>query len=161
MYHDNCSALDQGKAISAVFCDVLKALDRVWHEGLIHKLSSLCIHGPLLYWFAPYLLWREQRVVFANTSSSWCSILVGVPEGSILGSLLFLIYMNELVNSIQTKIRLFADYTPLYILADSPKSAAEQLTEILRKLNPGPKHGLFYLTPLKLNLEKTLKTFTS
>ncbi len=89
IYNDICKALDEGKEVRAVFCDISKAFDRVWHKGLLYKLSSLGITGSLLDFFSSYLSKRRQRVVYGNSSSSWASINAGVPQGSILGPLLF------------------------------------------------------------------------
>ncbi len=100
VYNDICKALDDGKEVRAVFCDISKAFDRVWHRGLIFKLSSIGINGCLLKWFSSYLSSRKQRVVYANASSQWSSINAGVPQGSILGPLLFMIYVNDIVNEI-------------------------------------------------------------
>ena len=65
------------------------AFDRVWYKGLLYKLSSVGISWPLLQWFTDYLNNRKQRVVLPGTASSWASIKAGVPQGSILGPLLF------------------------------------------------------------------------
>ncbi len=111
VYNDICKALDDGKEVRAVFCDISKAFDRVWHRGLLFKLSSIGVTGCLYQWFASYLSSRKQRVVYANASSEWSYINAGVPQGSILGPLLFLIYINDIVNEINSKIRLFADDT--------------------------------------------------
>ncbi len=89
IYNDICKALDEGKEVRAVFCDISKAFDRVWHKGLLYKLSSLGITGSLPDFFSSYLSKRRQRVVYGNSSSSWASINAGVPQGSILGPLLF------------------------------------------------------------------------
>ena len=81
----------------AVFCDISKAFDRVWHRGLLYKLRRIGISGSLLSWFANYLKDRKQRVVLPGASSNWSIINAGVPQGSILGPLLFLIYINDIV----------------------------------------------------------------
>ena len=69
-YNEICQTLDGGKEVRAVFCDISKAFDRVWHRGLIHKHSSSGIGGHLLNWFNFYLSDRKQRVVVSNSSSS-------------------------------------------------------------------------------------------
>ena len=114
VYNTFCKALDEGKEVRAVFCDVSKAFDRVWHTGLLYKLNRAGISGPLLSWFTNYLNNRKQRVVLPGTSSSWKPIKAGVPQGSILGPLLFLIYINDIVEDIHCSIRLFADDTSLF-----------------------------------------------
>ena len=82
-------ALDEEKEIRIVFCDISKAFDRVWHKGLIYKLKSSGLSGPLIDWLASYLDNRQQRVYLNNCSSTWQNTNAGVPQGSILGPLLF------------------------------------------------------------------------
>ena len=107
-YNEICQALDDGKEVRAVFCDISKAFDRVWHRGFIHKLSSIDISGSLLSWFTSYL---KQRVVVANSFSSWKCVTAGV--GSIIGPFLFILYVNDIVSGVRGNIRLFADDTSL------------------------------------------------
>ena len=84
-YHD----LDVGKEVRAVFCDISKAFDRVWHRGLLFKLESVGIVGNLLQWFTDYLNCRKQLVTLSGVKSEILNISAGVPQGSILGPLLF------------------------------------------------------------------------
>jgi hypothetical protein len=118
-------ALDDGKEVRVVFCDVSKAFDRVWHKGLLTKLKSIGIQGPLLSWIENYLLDRKQRVVINGCCSDWRNVCAGVPQGSILGPLFFIIYINDIVADINSSIKLFADDTNLYIIVDDPVDAAE------------------------------------
>ena len=122
-----CKALDDGKEVRAVFCDVTKAFDRVWHKNLLFKLNSIGINGTLLQWFTDYLRDRKQRVVVPEDSSDWCFIKVGVPQGSILGPLLFLVFINDTEEEINSYIWLYADETSLYIVVDDPLDSAIKL----------------------------------
>ncbi len=149
LYNDISKALDDGLEVRAVFCDISKAFDRVWHRGLIYKLSSIGITGCLLQWFKSYLTSRKQRVVYANASSEWESITAGVPQGSILGPLLFLIYINDIVIDIKSKIRLFADDTSLYIIVDDPLSSSVSLNDDLRTIHMWSKRWLVTFNPSK------------
>ena len=138
-----------GKEIRAVFCDISKAFDRVWHRGLIYKLKSAGISGNLLGWFENYLKDREQRVVINGTNSDWVAITAGIPQGSILGPLLFLIYINDIVSDIHSTIKLFADDTSLYIIVDNPRDAAVQLNRDLDIISAWAKKWLVDFNPNK------------
>jgi hypothetical protein len=98
--------LDNQDEILLVFLDVSKAFDRVWHEGLLYKLEQAGIHGALLYWFGSYLLNRRQRVVVAGKSSNTRHTFAGVPQGSILGPLLFLLYISDLSSNLESRTSL-------------------------------------------------------
>ena len=88
------------------FLDISKAFDKVWHDGLLYKLESFGISGNLLKLFHSYLNNRQQRVVFNSWYSKWAPILAGVPQGSILGPLLFLIYINDLPENLKSSAKL-------------------------------------------------------
>ena len=130
IYNTFCKALDEGKEVRAVFCDVSKTFDRVWHKGLLFKLNSVGINGTLLQWFTDYLKDRKQRVFLPGVSSDWCFVKAGVPQGSILGPLLFLVFINDIVEAINSYIRLFAYDTGLYIIVDDPLDYAIDLSKI-------------------------------
>ena len=128
-------ALDAGKEIRVIFCDISRAFDRVWHEGLLYKLEKIGIRGNLLKWFKSYLSERRQRVVIAGYQSDTNEIRAGVPQGSILGPILFLIFINDIVCDISCNIRLFADDTSLFIVVEDEYTAANLLNEDVEKIN--------------------------
>ena len=142
LYNTFCQALDSGKEVHVVFCDVSKAFDRVWHKGLLCKLRAAGISGSLLSWFISYLSERRQRVILPGTHSDWNCIYAGVQQGSILGPLLFLLYINDIVNDIGSNIRLFADDTSLFLVVENPDTAAETLNSDLEKITHGQIPGL-------------------
>ena len=111
-YHAFCESVDNGKEIRTVFCDISKAFDRVWHRGLLQKLSGTGCSDKIICWFSSYLSGRKQRVVFNGQVSDWTSIQAGVPQSSILGPLLVLIYINDIVSGIRCPVRLFVDSPP-------------------------------------------------
>ena len=93
--------------VRAVFLDISKAFDKVWHEGLIFKLKQNGISGKLLKFFESYLYNRKQRVMINGSYSDYASIESGVPQGSVLGPLLFLVYINDLENIYKIKCEFF------------------------------------------------------
>ena len=149
IYNTFCYALDDGKEVRAVFLDISKAFDRVWHKGLLLKLNFVGIRGSLLLWFPDYLTNRRQRVVLPGDCSDWTLTKAGVPQGSILGPLLFLIFINDLVSDIETNIRLFADDTSLCIIVETPQSAARKLNNDLSKIKAWASKWLVTFNPSK------------
>ena len=135
LYNTFCLALDAGKEVRAVFCNVSKAFDRVWHTGLLAKLRAASVTGEVLAWFSNYLSNRKQRVILPGAVSEWTDIKAGVPQGSILGPLLFLIYINDIVHDIGFNFRLFAGDTSLFIIVDNPLTAARNLNADLEKIS--------------------------
>ena len=102
--------------------------------GLIAKLRYYGISGRLLKWFESYLSQRFQRVVIPGGTSEWVEIKAGVPQGSILGPLLFILHINDIVNDIHCGFRVFADDTSLYIVLDTPNNAARLMKTDLEKI---------------------------
>ena len=125
--HDIYQSLDQGYEVRGVFLDISKAFDKVWHKGLIHKLKQNGIGGPLLKLLTDFLKSRKQRVVLNGQHSSWSDVLAGVPQGSILGPLLFLIYINDLSDGLQCNPKLFADDTSLFATVHNINKATNDL----------------------------------
>ncbi len=149
LYHVFCEALNKGKEIRVVFCDISKAFDKVWHRGLIHKLKSAGIRGKLLSWFISYLENRKQRVIIEGECSNWKPVKAGVPQGSVLGPLLFLIYINDIVNVVNSQVKLFADDTSLFIIVEDPISAANSLNADLSNISAWSKQWLVNFNPAK------------
>jgi hypothetical protein len=150
IYHQFCTAVNDGKEIRVVFLDISKAFDRVWHKGLLYKLKRCGITGNLLEWLKDYLSERQQRVIVNGHHSEWGKINVGVPQGSVLGPLLFLIFINDITYVIKNcKIRLFADDTCLFIEVEDPNVTAIELNEDLEKLNQWSKKWHVDFSPPK------------
>ena len=93
----------------ANFLDISNVFDKVWHERLLFKLERIGISANLLSLLNSFLSNRFQRVVLNGQCSSWSSVLAGVLQGSILGPLLFLIYIKDLLENLQSTVKLFAD----------------------------------------------------
>ena len=149
LYHEFSKAVDLQKEVRVVFCDITKAFDRVYHPGLIHKLKKAGIQGPLIHWIEDYLFARTQRVVIQGQASSWGDIRAGVPQGSVLGPLWFLVYVNDIVEIVNSEIRLFADDTTLYITVNDPIIATETLNHDLSSLSEWSNQWLVSFNPQK------------
>ena len=103
----------------------------MWHDGLIHKLKSNGISGNLSSFLENYLSNRHQRITLNGTESSWKAISAGVPQGSVLGPLLFLVYINDLTENIKSQMRLFADDSSLFTPVFDVQATHEQLVKDL------------------------------
>jgi len=109
--------IDNGNSAIGIYLDLTKAFDLMNHDILFYKLQYYGVRGKVLEWFKSYLYNREQYTYVNNTYSKPLNLNIGVPQGSILGPLLFLIYINDInaINIENTEIRLFADDTNLFI----------------------------------------------
>lgn len=142
-------ALDHGKEIRVVFFDISKAFDRVWHKGLLFKIQKIGIRGNLLSWIKSYLSGRVQKVVINGKESSEIRINAGVPQGSILGPLFFLLFINDIVLEIGCCIKLFADDTTIYIIIENPNTDAQLLNNDLSKVHQWSHNWLVKFNPQK------------
>ncbi len=136
IYHKFCDAVSNGKEVRVVFLDISRAFDRVWHAGLLYKLRRAGIKGSLLEWIKNYLSERKQRVCLNGQFSEWGTITAGVPQGSVLGPLLFLIFINDLTDVVRhTQLRLFADDTCLFITVDNRDTDSELINSDLSAIH--------------------------
>ena len=137
LYHTFCEALDAGKDVRAELSSATSArlLIVSGTKDLIHKLEAAGVAEEALSWFRNYLSDRRQRVVLPGASSDLAYIRAGVPQGSILGPLLFLVYINDIVEDICSHIRLFSNDTSLFIIVDDPIASAARLNIDLDKIS--------------------------
>ena len=113
-FNDWSSSRNNSKTTDCIFLDLAKAFDSVPHERLLLKLQRHGIEGSLFLWFRNFLTNRQQRVVIRGTYSNWAPVISGVPQGTILGPTLFLLYINDITNDTTSTIKLFADDTKIY-----------------------------------------------
>ena len=126
-------ALMHGIPVDVLYLDYQKAFDSVPHLRLLEQVKSFGIEGKACSWLKAFLSNRTQKVRVNGSESKWAPVLSGIPQGSILGPILFSLFVNDLPNEIQSLISLFADDTKIYIPLTSDDSA-QQLQEDLWKL---------------------------
>ena len=101
--------LDKGMKVSVVYLDFCKAFDKVPHRRLLVALQSHGIDGSLLKWIETWLRGRKQRVVINGQKSEWVEVMSGVPQGTVLAPLFFIIFVNSLDSKLTSKVWKFAD----------------------------------------------------
>lgn len=112
--HDLASGLNNRSQIDAVLLDFSKAFDKVPHQRLLKKLHHYGIRGMILDWIKAFLLSRKQQVILEGVKSCASDVSSGVPQGTVLGPLLFNIFINDLPNQVSSQVRLFADDCLIY-----------------------------------------------
>ena len=146
-------SLDNGEYTIGLYLDLSKAFDTVNHNILLNKLDHYGIRGHTLAWFESYLTNRKQYVLVDNNKSELGKITTGVPQGSVLGPLLFIIYMNDICNVIKNntaKLMLFADDTNLFISGKNPIQIKNDMEAEAKNLQEW-----FKANKLTLSIEKT------
>src|SRR5579872_4223106 len=132
---DWISALDSGKQVEIIYTDFAKAFDKVPHQRLVTKLKGYGLDNKLISWISEFLCFRTQRVRIENSYSSPTSVKSGIPQGSVLGPLLFVIYINDLPDVCQDLCSLFsfADDAKMYKVI-SQNSDLELLTKACQSM---------------------------
>ena len=144
--------IDRGNMVGAVFLDLKKAFDTINHDILISKLSNYNFSDITLKWFKSYLCNREQCVVINNKQSTLLGCNTGVPQGSILGPILFSLYINDLPASCPgAGIQMYADDTVIYVPGRTNTSISTQLTDHLESVSKWLERSC-----LTLNIKKTV-----
>ena len=133
--HDIYNAFDANPSLEVrgVFLDISKVFDRVWHKGLLYKLKCMGIDGN--FSVESFLSNRYQRVALNGQASSWTDVNAGVPQGSILGPLFFIIYINDLSENLKSTVKLFADDTSIFHVVKDPNTSAEILNHDLTRIS--------------------------
>ena len=148
--HEILKGFDASPSIDAceIFLDISKACDRVWHEELIFKIRSRGVSDSLLCLFNRFFPKRLQRVVLNGQASEWWKVLAGVPQGSILGPLLFLIFINDIPANLECNVKIFADDTFHFSLVCDPSESSAKLCRDL-----GRVAGWAYQWKMPFNLD--------
>ena len=133
--HEIFTPFDNGLEVRSAFLDISKAFDKAWYEGLVSKLKHNTIFGELFHILFDFLSNRKQRVVLNGQNSSWANVHAGVPQGSILGPLIFLIYISDLSDNLTSNAKLFADDTSLFSVVHDVNTSAKELNDDLKKVN--------------------------
>ena len=136
--HKIYQSFDVGYEVRGVFLDISKAFDKVWHEDLIFKLKQNGISVKLFNLIKDFLKNRKQRVVLNGPFSSRADVDAGVPQGSILGPLIFLIYINDLTNDLSSSAKLSADDTSLFSVVFNVDVTAKELNDDPAKVQEWP-----------------------
>ena len=148
-YLDYCAeAMGKGRSVDSIYLDFQKAFDTVPHRRLIVKLKAYGICGPLLKWINSFLSMRKQQVSVNGCLSSEQSVISGVPQGSVLGPLLFVLYINDLPDEINSMVLMFADDTKLFRIIESSEDT-KVLQEDLKKLEEWSSTWLLKFHPGK------------
>jgi len=143
--------LDNHEYTIGIYLDLQKAFDTVNHDILLYKLSNYGIGGVVYQWFKKYLSDRKQFISVAGVSSEIGSISMGVSQGSVLGPLLFLLYVNDIHKAVlDAKVKLFADYTNLFLYG-------KNLCTLFDRANACLQHMFkwFIANRLNFNVDKT------
>jgi sarcosine oxidase/L-pipecolate oxidase len=127
--------LDKKNSIDVIYLDFQKAFDTVPYKRLIHKLKGYGISGNLLLWIEDFLHERKQRVVSNGQSSSWTEVTSGIPQESVLGTILFTIYINDLPDALENMIKLFADDTKVFATVNNEEDKNSLQGDIDKLMN--------------------------
>ena len=132
---DWTEALEDGHCLDVIYLDFKKAFDSVPHQRLLSKLEAYGITGTLQKWLVDFLIGRKQRVVLGGETSEWTTVKSGIPQGSVLGPVLFVIFINDLPDALNSTVKIFADDTKIY----RPLRGPSDITRLQDDINAADK----------------------
>ena len=141
---DMTEAIDNGEDVDVIYLYFFKAFDKVPNRRLDYKLEQYAIKTDLLLWIKNFLHDRQQRVTIGDSSSDWTPVSSGIPQGSVLGPILFLIYINDLPGAIDCCIKFFADDAKLYLKVNSLVQADQLQGNVTRSENWADNWRMFF-----------------
>lgn len=124
--------LDSGDPVDAIYLDFRKAFDTVPHQRLLNKLKAYGIVGDINDWIRAFLTGRTHRVVVNSSLSSWLEVLSGIPQGSVLGPILFVLFINDLPDMVRSTAHIFADDTKVYRSVLTEQDCVELQADLTR-----------------------------
>ena len=160
------SSLDEGLIVGIASMDLSKAFDAICHSHLLQKLCNMGLHGNTVKWVESYLKTRIQKTVFKDFQSAYCTVTSGVPQGSILGPILFLCFTNDLISSFpDIKVVSYADDTQFIVTGKTVEIVQKKLEEVIEKAenwyksnslmsNPSKTEVIFFTPKNKHNSQK-------
>lgn len=141
---DVTEALDNGFEVDVIYLDFAKAFDKVPHRRLLRKIEAYGVKGKLLVWIREFLNDRKQRVMVNGSYSEWEKITSGIPQGSVLGPILFLIYINDLPDVLRCLLKLFADDAKLYRVVKSAQDCGDLQVDVFKSEEWAKVWEMFY-----------------
>ena len=124
--------VEQHQSWDTIYLDLAKAFYKVVHQRLLKKISSYGIKGALLSWISSFLLDRRQCVSIKGSSSTWKPVDSGVPQGSVLGPIFFIMYVNDIPDIVKSNVWIFTDDTKLFATTDQTITLQEDLDNLMK-----------------------------
>jgi len=157
IYNNIYNKLDNHEAVIGIYLDLQKAFDTVNHKILLYKMYQYGIRGITYNWFVSYLANRFQFTSVDNVHSGLLTVTCGVPQGSVLGPLLFLLYVNDIANAVPGEtVKLFDDDTNLFLSCKDIDSLNQKANFCIRRLN-----DWFLANRLSINLDMSFPASTN